>query len=95
MPYYIHAEDKAGALELRLQVREAHLAYTMQFNDKIIAAGPILGDDGETMLGSVILIDLDDRAEVEAYCAGDPYSKAGVFSQVSIQPFRHMWPKSG
>ena len=93
MAYYIHARDKEGVLDLRLKVREDHLAYTMQFNDRIIAAGPILADDGETMIGSVILIDLEDREAVEQYCADDPYAKAGVFEEVRIQEFRHLWPR--
>jgi uncharacterized protein YciI len=68
------------------------LAYTMQYSDKIIAAGPIISDDGETMTGSIILIDLDDRTEVEEYCARDPYNKAGVFAWVSILHLRcHMY----
>jgi uncharacterized protein len=77
-----------------LQGRQAHLDYTMQFNNKIIAAGLIMSDDRETMVRSIILINFDNRAEVEGYCAMDPYSKAGVFTRVSIQPLKHIWPMS-
>lgn len=96
MPYFIHAEDKEGALDVRKANREAHLAYIKEnYNDKMIAAGPVLADDGETMIGSVILIDLDDRAAVDAFCAGDPYAQAGLFSRVTIQPFKHVFPMKG
>lgn len=93
MPYYIHAEDKEGAVELRLKNREAHLAYIKKYyNDKMIAAGPMLADDGETMIGSVILIDLEGRAAVDEYCAGDPYAQAGLYASINIKPFKHVFP---
>jgi len=93
MPYYIHAEDKEGSLEVRMKNRDAHLAYVKEnYNEKIIAAGPILADDGVTMIGSVILVDLDDRAAAEAFCAGDPYTRAGLFASTSIKPFKHVFP---
>ena len=93
MPYFIHAVDKPGALEVRKANREAHLAYVKDnYNDAMIAAGPTLSDDGEGMTGSVILIDLPDRAAVDAFCANDPYTKAGLFASVTIAPFKHVFP---
>lgn len=93
MPYFIHAQDKEGALDIRKANRDAHLAYIKEtYDDKMIAAGPILSDDGEAMIGSVILINLDDRAAVDAFCAGDPYAKAGLFASVTISPFKHVFP---
>lgn len=93
MPYFIYAQDKEGALDIRKANRDAHLAYIKEnYDNKMIAAGPILSDDGETMIGSVILINLDDRAAVDAFCAGDPYAKAGLFANVTINPFKHVFP---
>jgi len=36
------------------------------------------------MCGSLIVTDMDDRAEIEAMAAGDPYALAGLFAQVTI-----------
>ena len=93
MPYFIYAEDKDGAIETRKANRDAHIAYIKEnYNDKMLAAGPILSDDGEMMIGSVILIDLPDRAAVDAFCKNDPYAQAGLFESVTIKAFKHVFP---
>jgi len=40
------------------------------------------------MIGSFFILDLPDRAAVEAFNAADPYTQAGLFGSVRIQPFR-------
>ena len=94
MPFFIYAEDKEGALDVRKANRDAHIAYIKEnYNDKILAAGPILSDDGESMIGSVILIDLNDRTQVDDFCKNDPYAKAGLFARTTIRPFKHVFPQ--
>ena len=93
MPFFIHAEDKPGALETRKANRDAHLAYVKDnYNDAIISAGPKLADDGETMIGSVILIDLPDRAAVDEFCKNDPYAQAGLFETVTVTAYKPVFP---
>ena len=53
--------DRAGAGELRLQHRPAHRAYLAEVADRICVAGPLLADDGETMTGSLLVIDFESR----------------------------------
>ena len=55
--------------------------------------GPTLTDDGETPLGSLVIIEVADRAEAEAFAVGDPYAKAGVFEDVTIKATRQVYPK--
>jgi len=93
MPFFIHAEDRPGAIDVRKANRDAHLAYVKErYNDAIIAAGPTIADDGATMTGSVILIDLPDRAAVDEFCRNDPYARAGLFETVTIKAFKHVFP---
>ena len=40
------------------------------------------------MIGSFFILDLPNRAAVEAFNAADPYTQAGLFGSVRIQPFR-------
>jgi len=56
-------------------------------------AGPTLTEDGEAMTGSLIVIDRDDLAAAEAWAAGDPYAKAGLFESVVIRPFKQVFPQ--
>jgi Uncharacterized protein conserved in bacteria len=92
MLYALICTDKPGHLEVRLQNRAAHLAYLSQFEDKLFAAGPTLTADGTTMNGSILLLEFADLAEAEAFAAGDPYAKAGLFAGVDIRPWKKVLP---
>jgi uncharacterized protein YciI len=79
--------DKPGALALRLATREAHLAYLRERLSMIKIAGPVLNATGDPA-GSLFIIEADTPAEVEALAAADPYQLAGLFAEVTIQPWR-------
>lgn len=80
----IYCRDKAGALDLRMANREAHLAYVAEHIDKVKVAGPLFADDGTTMVGSMLLMEAGSVAEIEAWSEADPYRKAGLFEEVKI-----------
>jgi uncharacterized protein YciI len=42
------------------------------------------------MAGSLVILDVADRAAAEAWAAGDPYAKAGLFAQVAIRPWNRV-----
>lgn len=88
MLYVCYCKDKPNSLEVRLANRDAHLTYVAGFADKLRIAGPMTLEDGETMAGSLLIFDMDSQAEVEAFSAGDPYAKAGLFESVDIRPFK-------
>ncbi|WP_112320581.1 YciI family protein [Oceanibium sediminis] len=75
--------DKPGALEVRKANRGAHLAYLNE-TGVVLQAGPFLDDEGQ-MNGSLLVIDVADRAAAEAFAAGDPYANAGLFDAVTIR----------
>jgi uncharacterized protein len=79
--------DKPNSLDLRMATREAHLAYARDRAKMIKVAGPML-DESEGMAGSLFILEAEDRAQVEAFNAADPYQQAGVFGQVEIRGFR-------
>lgn len=85
--YVLHCVDKPNALDLRMANREAHLAYVGARRDKVKLAGPMLDEDGN-MAGSMLILDVADRAEAEAFAADDPYNQAGLFERVDIKRFR-------
>jgi hypothetical protein len=90
MLYVIHALDKPGALPDRLASYDAHKAFladTSRHGVRIVMSGPLVGDDGTTMIGSFLLVEAADRAAVARFNAADPFHKAGIWSQVSITGF--------
>ncbi|MBA84167.1 YciI family protein [Thalassobius sp. S69A] len=76
------ARDKPGALEIRKANRADHLAY-IQETGIVAQAGPLL-DDAAQMCGSLVILDVEDMAQAEAWAAGDPYAKAGLFENVEL-----------
>ncbi len=85
MHFVIHAFDRPDAGDLRVRTRPDHLEYLEDF--EVAFGGPMLTDDGE-MCGSLIVLDVEDRAAAEAFAAADPYAKAGLFGQVTITAMR-------
>ena len=92
MLYLIYCTDKPNSKDIRMANRQAHLEYMKQFEDKVLAAGPTLTEDGEGMTGSVFLIDFSDRAGADDFCANDPYQNAGLFETTEIKRFRKVVP---
>ncbi|MPZ08986.1 MAG: hypothetical protein GEU89_02105 [Kiloniellaceae bacterium] len=92
MNFVLYCVDKAGHGHLRTENRPAHVDYLKSNLDRLVLAGPMTSDDGTTMLGSVLIIEAADRAAAEAFAAGDPYAKAGLFESVTIKAFKKVLP---
>lgn len=90
--FIVQCKDKPGHLQTRLDNRSAHLDYVKGFLDRIVVGGPMLSDDGQSMIGSAFVIDFEDRAELDAFLAGDPYAKAGLFESVSVHRYKKVLP---
>ena len=65
-------------------------AYVKGFGERVIGYGHFVSDDGRDTLGTSFFMQLDDRAAADAFVAGEPMSKAGVYQRVEI----HRWSNS-
>jgi uncharacterized protein YciI len=90
MLFVIVCTDKPGCLDLRLATRPTHLAYLETYPAKLVQGGPLLDHDGRPG-GSLLIIDVADRAEAEGFAEADPYNKAGLFESVLIRPYRQVF----
>jgi uncharacterized protein YciI len=88
MLFCLYCLDKDGHTQVRADNREVHVAYLRAQGERIVNAGPLLSDDTTAMVGSLLIVDVDDRASAEAFAAGDPYAKAGLFKSVDIRPWK-------
>jgi uncharacterized protein YciI len=93
MLFSVYCKDGATGLEVRKNTRPQHLEHLEAHVGQLVFAGPLL-DDSESPIGSLIVIDVADRAEAEAFADGDPYSKAGAFDSVEIIATRQVFPKA-
>lgn len=88
MPLFVlHCVDKPNALEVRMGARDAHLAYVGGKRDILRLGGPML-DEAGGMAGSLLIVDVADKAAAEAFSADDPYTKAGLWQRVDISAFK-------
>ena len=85
MLYAVICKDKPNSLELRKATRPTHLDYLKQGGP--VFSGPMLAEDEQTPIGSLLIVEAADRAAVEAWAANDPYALAGLFESVEIRPF--------
>jgi uncharacterized protein len=97
MFYALICTDKPNSLDLRLANRPDHFAYLKSLGDTLVLAGPFTKDDGETMNGSLIVVEAPSREAAKEIADADPFAKAGLFASVEVRPW--LWtvnkPKRG
>ena len=87
MLFSIACADRPGGLDLRLATRPAHIAYLTTYATSVALAGPLLDPQGRPC-GTLLLLDVEDRAAAEGFATQDPYAKAGLFESTVIREFR-------
>jgi uncharacterized protein YciI len=93
MLYAFTLIDAPGTAEIRTRVRPEHKAYLGQVADRIAFAGPLLADDGQTMVGSLLVIDFADRQAALEWMRGEPFTQAGLYAITQVHAFRNLWPQ--
>lgn len=86
MPFAVICRDKPGALEVRKANRDKHLDYIAQ-TGVVTLAGPFLDAEGN-MCGSLLILNVATLAAAQDWAQGDPYAKAGLFSEVTVQEWK-------
>lgn len=87
MLFCLHIKDKPGRIQTRMKFVDAHRAYQKNCGVEIALSGPLMAEDGETMIGSMFLIEAADRASVEKFIAGDPFTKNDVWGEATLTRF--------
>ena len=87
MLFAVTCTDRPGSLELRMATRPTHLAFLETYQAKLMYGGALLDIDNKPC-GSLLIIDVADRAEADGFAASDPYAKAGLFESTVIRPYR-------
>jgi uncharacterized protein YciI len=79
-------QDNPDSLHIRLNNRDAHLAYIAD-TGVVEMAGPFLDVDDQ-MCGSMIIMNVSTIAAAQAWAVDDPYAKAGLFKHVRINEWK-------
>ena len=85
--------DRPDAGALRQAVRPQHKAYLGRVQDRIAFAGPLVHDDGSSMLGSLLVIDFASRDAAMAWLCEEPFTQAGLYASTTVHAFLNLWPQ--
>ncbi|MDH5777620.1 MAG: YciI family protein [Gammaproteobacteria bacterium] len=100
MLYVIIGEDFDNSLDNRLAARPAHIErlHKLQNQGRLILAGPCPAIDNVDpgpagFSGSIIVAEFESLEEARNWADADPYVKEGVYSQVTVKPFKKVLPQ--
>jgi uncharacterized protein YciI len=86
MPLFaVICRDKPNHLQTRMETRERHLAYLAE-TGVVQFAGPFI--EGGSPIGSLLVVEAENREAAGAWAAKDPYTQAGLFAEVEVIEWR-------
>ena len=83
MQFIVTAYDGENMLEKRMAVRPRHLEGMAKLGKHIVCAGGLLDDEGKPK-GSVLVLDFEDRADLDEYLRNEPYVTEQVWEQIEV-----------
>jgi uncharacterized protein YciI len=87
MLFAVIRHDHPNSLALRMSARPKHLEYLKTVLDKIMYGGALLDVEGK-QIGSMLIIDVADKTEADAFANADPFVEANLFASTSVRQFR-------
>jgi uncharacterized protein len=90
MEFFCYHRDRPGSRALRDELREQHWSYMDGYAKELIARGPTFAADGETVTGSVHVVDLADSAAAWAFAFEEPNYQAGAYRDVMVRRWRNL-----
>jgi uncharacterized protein YciI len=98
--YAIISANVADSLEKRLSARPAHLKRLQALQDegRLLLAGPHPAVDSDNpgdagFTGSLVVAEFDNLAAAQMWADADPYNDAGVYLNVTVKPFKKVFPQ--
>lgn len=88
MEFFCYHRDRRASMPLRLELLEEHWSYMDRFAAQMVARGPTF--DGDTITGSVHIVDLPDPQAAREFAFDEPGYQAGVYSHVLLRRWRNM-----
>jgi uncharacterized protein YciI len=99
MYYAISGVDREDSLEARGKARPEHLERLKQLQEqgRLLVAGPHPATDSEDpgpagFTGSLIIAEFPNLEAAIEWADADPYVTTGVFTSVSVKPYKKVLP---
>ena len=84
MQYIIKAYDGERMLDKRMEIRPRHLEGIERIKEHVICAGGLLDDEGK-MKGSVLIMEYENREQLDEYLANEPYVQENVWQKIEVE----------
>ena len=99
MLYAIISQDVENSLQSRLKARPDLLARleALQNEGRLVLAGPHPAIDSNDpaeagFTGSLVVAEFASLETAQSWADADPYVAAGVYQQVTVKPFKQVFP---
>ena len=99
MWYAIMSEDVIDSLEARVSARPDHIArlQLLANEGRLLIAGPHPAIDTEDpgnagFSGSLVVAEFESAIKAQEWADADPYIDVGVYSRVTVKPFKLVLP---
>lgn len=90
MLFVIYGYDKNDGDNRRQRYYGSHkdfLSAAAEYGVTIVISGPLLNDDGETIIGSLFVIEAVDRKAALKFHQNDPFYIEGVWENTIVHAF--------
>lgn len=88
MLWAIYRVSKPNVAEIRAAKMPAHREYLSSQKNILLFSGPLLSDDGTEHIGTWFILNVNSRAEAQAFLDGEPFWQAGLFASATISRMR-------
>ena len=88
MLYMCYGVDGPDGEKKRDGARKDHFEYLQSNQDILVLGGATLTDDSDDRTGSLLIINVKNRAAADLFAEGEPLRKAGVFESYSVSRMR-------
>jgi uncharacterized protein YciI len=87
--FFLFTFDNApGSDARRAATVELHRAYLKQTVGRLLAGGPVMEADGETLQGGLYIIEAETAASAQEWVNADPFTKAGIRVNMRLSQWR-------
>jgi uncharacterized protein YciI len=87
MLFVIFCIDKPGMGERRAAAMPAHIEYLKNASFRTVMSGPLTSDDGGTIVGSLYVVDAENRRVIDRMFTEDPLCRADIWQSVEVRAF--------
>ena len=90
MYFVIFITDKPGVEQTRIDMMDTIRTFCMITRSSRVSlhhAGPTLADNGETINGSLVVVEAPSLEAVRAFITDHPLNKAGRLAECQVRPW--------